>query len=77
MPFRVTKTYLVDTDDADEAYELTKIKNDKVDTLSVGQIVAVQSSQAPSPVQSFVAGSRVNASLPQAAQATQTANTAS
>jgi len=39
MPFRVNKTYLVDTEDVDEAYNLTKIDNQKVATLAVGQIM--------------------------------------
>lgn len=38
MPMLVNKTYLVDTNDADEAYQLTKIENDKVGTYAVGQI---------------------------------------
>ena len=39
MPIRVTKTYLVDTNDVDEAYELTKPTSDKVATLGVGQLM--------------------------------------
>jgi hypothetical protein len=38
MPMLVTKTYLVDTDDVDDAYQLTKIDSNRVGTFSVGQI---------------------------------------
>lgn len=39
MPILVNKTYLVLTEDIDEAYDLTKIANDKVDIFAVGRIV--------------------------------------
>jgi hypothetical protein len=38
MPMLVTKTYICDTDDVDEAYEWTKPMNDKIATFQVGQI---------------------------------------
>jgi hypothetical protein len=38
MPILVTKTYIVDTDDVDEAHELTKPTSKKVATLVVGGI---------------------------------------
>lgn len=34
----VNKTYIVQTDDPDEAHDLTKIQNDKVKIFSIGQI---------------------------------------
>lgn len=39
MPIRVTKIYIVDTNDVDEAYELTKPTSDRVATLGVGQLM--------------------------------------
>jgi hypothetical protein len=38
MPMLVAKVFLVDTDSADEAYELTKPASDKVETYSVGRV---------------------------------------
>ena len=38
MPILVSKTYLCDTDSMDEAYDMTKPTNDKVETFQVGQM---------------------------------------
>lgn len=38
MAILVNKTFLVDTNDVDEAYALTKPTSDKVGTFAVGQI---------------------------------------
>lgn len=47
MAMLVNKTFLVDTDDVDEANELTKPTSDKVGTVAIGQIRPYDDSAQP------------------------------
>jgi hypothetical protein len=45
----VIKKFVVDTESVDEAHELTKPSNDKVETLEVGSIKPFVEPQSPAP----------------------------